>query len=203
MDDNQKGSASAFATLSAMKKTLGAYLLEAFALGHARFTQDEEEPMRARTFLHHAFWGELPASRLRVPGIFREAIGKRGRSLLFLSYFTDDLLDYLRGFTDQLPKPMDALWGATEGWPGARSYNRTKTYVLQHRWRTDVYFNGRGTRNVGDVRVALATRVKLEQLARSAASEDIEQFEQDFKSAVDSALGNATRFGADHAPGKI
>jgi len=195
VSENQKGPASAFATLSSLRPAWKYQLFEWLALANARVTRDQEVEIRNRTFLHHALWVKVPAKRLCVPAVFAAEQSDRPDSLLFLSYFTDDLLDYLRGFTDKLSTAMNALWGPSEGWKGAESYGETKRYVLEHRWRTDVYFNGRQKLNVGDARVAVATRLRLDKLATmlDERAGDL-SFERAYEEAVRAAFENTTRF---------
>ncbi|HEY6882218.1 MAG TPA: hypothetical protein VI299_29510 [Polyangiales bacterium] len=200
-EENHKGPSSAFATLSELKQAWRFRFFSWFALARAKVTRDHEPKIRERTFLHHASWVRVPAAALRYPTAFPSDRAPRGDSLLFLSYFTDDLLDYLRGFTEKLSDAMDALWYPTTEWEGAASYGATKRYVLNHRWRTDVYFNGRQNLNVGDARVALATRRRLDELAALLDTPDHEAFARVYEEAVRTAFGKQTRFASAHDDG--
>lgn len=197
MEENFRGPTSAFATLTPLRPRQR--LREWLILVGTSLTRGNEDRIQERTFLHHALWVNVPARKLRraKPQKGRE---ERTHSVLFISYFTDDLLDYLRGFTEKLAPEMDALWGQCTEWKGAASFGEAKRFVLNHRWRTDAYFNGRKDLNVGDTRVALATRLKLDELARLLdAREDPSgaAFKSAYVDAVNTAFGQGVRFEAE------
>lgn len=197
VSENQKGTTAAFGTLTPFRDKLSEVVYEGLALFRARFLQEQEPVIRDLTFLHHALWVKVPKSKLRYRSAPKDA-PEREPSLVFLSYFTGDLLDYLRGFTERLAPAMNALWGPCKEWEGAESYGATKRFVLNHRWRTDAYFNGRTDLNVGDTRVALATALKLDELADTLDEWNSDAaFAWRYDAAARTMLGKEVRFSGD------
>ena len=185
-DENIKGRASAFATLSPFKGFV-ARQLEAAVLFGARVFRMPEPRMRARRFLHHAYWVRLPGSAFGPSGIpGRGRTGTpRSRSekhgaLLFMSSFTGDLADYLGGFTVVLPDEMDLIWGQSENWPGARNYNAALAFVRRYMRRVGAFFNAYGDAGVDDIRFALRLRAELDRLSLQNFRSD-----EDFARAFD------------------
>jgi hypothetical protein len=150
----------AFATLSPFRNHLFE-LWEKVIYLNSGALRIQEPIMRALTFLHHAQWVTVPGNRRG-----RRAKGSlpARNSLLFMSYFTGDLFDYLRGFTTKLSTPMDLLWGPCEAWPKASNYSGTVAFIQKHQRAVEIYYNGRGELNVGAARVSLETRKKLDKL---------------------------------------
>src|SRR6516164_11798292 len=98
--------ATAFATLTPFVDTQRRRI-ESIVLSIVRFVRDPEREMRARSFLHYAYWVVLSPALLAKSGGPERLRG----ALLFMSAFTGDLEDYLMGFTDSLPDAMDRVWG--------------------------------------------------------------------------------------------
>jgi hypothetical protein len=176
-DQNIKGRASAFATLSPFKGFV-ARQLEAAVLWGARAFREPEARMRGRRFLHHAYWVRLPGSAFRT-GTPKSRSEEHG-ALLFMSSFTGDLADYLGGFTVVLPHEMDLIWGSSDNWPGAWNYNACLGFVRRYMRRVDAFFNAYGDAGVDDIRFALRLRTELDRLALQNFRSD-----EDFARAFD------------------
>jgi hypothetical protein len=179
-DEKIKGRASAFATLSPFKGFV-ARQLEAAVLWGASALRKPEPRMRARKFLHHAYWVRLPGSAFRT-GTPKSRSEEHG-ALLFMSSFTGDLADYLGAFTVVLPDEMDLVWGQSENWPGARNYNASLGFVRRYMRRVDAFFNAYGDAGVDDIRFALRLRTELDRLALETFQSD-EQFARAFHEVV-------------------
>jgi hypothetical protein len=155
----EKPVTSAFATLTPFRNK-AFELWERVIYVNSWGLRVQEPTIRALTFLQHAQWVTVPKSRRG-----RRANGPMPRtSLLFMSYFTGDLFDYLRGFTTKLSESMDLLWNPCAEWPNAENYAGTVAFIEKFRREVQVYYNGRGELNVGAARVSVETRKKLDKL---------------------------------------
>ncbi len=181
--ENRKGVTAAFATLTPFRNKLFDWW-ESLILVNSRTFVASEPTIRGRAFLHHAYWVKVPAQKRRGKG-WRARSQARG-SLLFMSYYTDGMGDYLRGFTEKLSTEMDLLWGPTQEWPGAKHYGKCLAFIDKYRRHTDVYFNGRGNLGVRNVRVALRTRELLDRLV--AETGDDAAFLKSYEDAVQAAF---------------
>lgn len=155
-ESNERPVSAAFSTLSPFRNAFFA-LWENVIYANSSGFRAHEGRIRSLAFLHHAQWVSVSGKR--------RGGGKRSRpALLFMSYFTGDWLDYLRGFTSTLHKEMDLLWGPCEEWPKAARYRATVEFIGKYQRGTSVYYNGRGRLTVQAARVALETRRKLDKL---------------------------------------
>lgn len=186
--DNVKGKTTAFATLTRFRGHRD-QLLEALVLFVARTRRGDEPTMRELNFLHHALWARLPGARLKPKGARLSRNEKRGM-LLFTSYFTGDLADYLGGFTSKLPGPMDKIWFRCEDWPGAKAYGECLQFIRKYRLPSSAYYNGRANLGVKETRVALRTRLRLDELAAQSATGSDAEFQHAYEAGVRSAWGD-------------
>ena len=187
-DQNIKGKASAFATLSPFKGFV-ARQLEGAVLFIADTLRRPEPRMRSRQFLHQAYWVRLPPSTFRRPRLPKGRSARRG-ALLFMSSFTGDLSDYLGGFTLVLPAEMDAIWEQCHDWPKARHYGACLKFVERYMRRVDAFFNAYGDAGVSDIRFALDLRGELDSLAMESDHLGDEEFARAFGVATQALWGN-------------
>ena len=185
-DENIKGRASAFATLSPFKGFVARQLEAAVLFGASAFREPEPR-MRARRFLHHAYWLRMPGSVFQT-GTPKSRSEQHG-ALLFMSSFTGDLADYLGGFTVVLPDEMDLIWGRSPNWPGARNYNASLAFVRRYMRRVGAFFNAYGDAGVDDIRFALRLRGELDRLALQNFGSD-EEFARAFDEMTLSLWGD-------------
>jgi hypothetical protein len=185
-DENIKGRASAFATLSPFKGFV-ARQLEAAVLWGASAFHRPEPGMRARKFLRHAYWVRLPGAAFRT-GTPKSRSELHG-ALLFMSSFNGDLADYLGAFTVVLPDAMDLVWGRAENWPGARSHGLYPGFVRRYMRRVDASFDAYGDAGIDDVRFALRLRTELDRLSLRTFQSD-EDFARAFDDMVLSLRGD-------------
>jgi hypothetical protein len=173
-----------FATLSPFK-SLVHFWWERVVLAGASLTRNPEPAMRERSFLHHAYWLRLRARSLRAsPGA---AVGGAG-ALLFMSSFTGNQADYLRGFTASLPGEMDLIWDCSKDWPGASNNPECARFIGKYQQLSHMFFNAYGASGIRDVRLALLARTKLDEFATEFADASDQQFETAFKQLATSLL---------------
>ncbi|HKO47304.1 MAG TPA: hypothetical protein VJV79_06255 [Polyangiaceae bacterium] len=166
-----------FATVSPFKSVLRRGW-ERLVLAGASVSRQPEPTMRERRFLHHAYWLRLLPASLRASGTAR--VSGPG-ALLFLSSFTGNQPDYLRGFTASLPMEMDLIWDCSTDWPGAANNSECAKFIGKYQQSSQMYFIAYGDAGVRDVRLALLARAKLDEFATEFADASDQQFESAFE----------------------
>ena len=166
-----------FATLSPFKSVFRR-AWERLVLAGASVSRHPEPIMRERKFLHHAYWLRLLPDSLRASQT--APVGGPG-ALLFLSSFTGNQPDYLRGFTASLPKEMDLIWNCSTDWPGAANNSQCAQFIGKYQQSSPLYFNAYGDAGVREIRLALLARSKLDEFATEFADASDQQFELAFK----------------------
>ena len=176
--------ASALALLTPFKGTL-ARALEGVVLLAADCLRGHEPSIRARRFLHYAYWVRLPRRVFR-----REAprsLSERYGALLFVGSFAGKVSD-AAGFMRAHPLELDRIWERSAHFPGAAHYDDCLAFARRYERRPDVSFDAYDA-SVEEIRTALRTREALDRFDLEHAPDSDEDFVRALRDAVASSWG--------------
>jgi hypothetical protein len=178
-----KGSTTAFCTFSPFK-SLRARLWEWVVL---KGSPVNNEPVRARNFLHYAYFARVLPSHLERAGIAPRGKLRFG-ALLFISAYNGSAEAYFRGFSEHLHEQMNSLWEGCTDWETAKVYENLDRFITMYRRRSGFYFNAYEDRS-SNLRSALALRAELDELIATAHGDPVE-FLEGYRRAAQVAWGN-------------
>jgi hypothetical protein len=177
-------STSAFAMLTPFKGAL-ARVLEGLVLFAASCLRGHEPAIRARRFLHHAYWVRLPG---RVFGHGSPKSGSaRNGALLFVASFAGKVSD-AAGFMRAHPIELDRIWKKSVHFPGATQYDDCLAFARRYERHADVSFDAYDA-GVDEIRSALLLREKLDRLGMLHGGATDDEFLRAFEDLVKPAWG--------------
>jgi hypothetical protein len=170
-DQSTGSSASAFAMMTPFKGAV-ARALEGAVLFAASVLRGHEPAIRARRFLHHAYWVRLPARAFR--GGARGSRSSRRGALLFVGSFAGKVSD-AAGFMRSHPLELDRVWQHSEHYPGACHYDDLLAFARRYERHAEVSFDACDA-GVDEIRSALRLRESLDRLSLDHGADDDEAF---------------------------
>jgi hypothetical protein len=174
-EENVKGKTAAFMTFSPFKSWISRMAEYGVLLGAVT----QEQAVRGLEFLHYAFFTRVSPGTLRRIGIPTNTTCAHG-GLLFLSAFNGDAEAYFQGFSTQVDKPMNAIWGCCTDWEKANPYKYLDKFIRTYRRPVDAHFNTYPS-DTTTIRNALDLRRGIDALMVTAL--DDKSSDDDFQSA--------------------
>ena len=114
--------------------------------------------------------GKSPIELIQTIHYARWVIIDGGERLLFTSNFDGDLEDYLEDFADRDEAPLNAIFGACIGWPGARPVAGFIKYVRDHQVPATYYYAAYPRYTVKEVKRGLYWKQETETFLKDLAA---------------------------------
>lgn len=111
-----------------------------------------------------------PIERIETIHYARWVIIDGGERLLFTSNFDGDLEDYLEDFAERDEAPLNAIFGACIGWPGARPVAGFIRYVRDHQVPATYYYAAYPRYTVKEVKRGLYWKQETEEFLKALAA---------------------------------
>ncbi len=125
-----------------------------FADRKRREAKGEKSPIEQIQRIHYARW----------------VIIDGGERLLFTSNFDGELGDYLEEFAERDEAPLNAIFGACIGWPGAKPVAGFIKYVRDHQVPATYYYAAYPRYTVKEVKRGLYWKQETEEFLKALAA---------------------------------